>query len=156
MKLSLFLSMILLCIPNISFSQSSESNFVDTVEQIIEVGNLQIEALYIYKDVKTPKEGYLLNLEDVAQIKIVMDDYQSDCNRWIDQVKVTCVEDLINCQEKASIRLKACHNERDALRTNILLLKKELKEEKSKLVLWSIGGSIGGIALGVITALILK
>ena len=155
MKLALLL-MSILCIPSIAFSQSSESNFVDTVEQIIEVGNLQVEALYIYKDVKTPKEGYLLNLEDVAQIKIIMDDYQTDCNRWIDQVKATCIEDLKNCQEKASIRLKSCHDERDTLRTNILSLKKELKEEKSKLVLWTVGGSIGGIALGIITTLILK
>ena len=137
-------------------AQETDNSFIDTVEQIIEVGNLQIDALYIYKDVKAPKEGYLLNLEDVAQIKIIMDDFQTDCNRWIDQVKETCINDLKNCQEKASERVNKCHSERDLLRTEIIGLKEDLKEQKDKLLVWTIGGSTIGVALGIITTFILK
>ena len=137
-------------------AQESDNSFVDTVEQLIEVGSLQIDALYIYEDVKAPREGYLLKIEDVAQIKIIMDDFQTDCNRWIDQVKSSCVEDLKACQDSASERLNKCHNERDILRTKIIDLKEDLEEQKNKLLIWTIGGSTVGVALGIITTFILK
>ena len=148
--------LILVLFPFVVKAQEKDSNFIDTVEQIIEVGNLQIDALYIYEDVKAPKEGYLLNLEDVAQIKIIMDDFQTDCNRWIDQVKETCINDLKNWQEKASERVNKCHSERDILRTEIISLKEDLEEQKDKLLVWTIGGSTIGVALGIITTFILK
>ena len=138
------------------YSQEDNNDFTDSVEQVLEVGNLQLDALYIYKDVVSPKDGYLLNLEDVAQIKIIMDDFQSDCDRWIDQVKQTCIDDLKNCQDNAKKRISTCHSERDTLRLSVIDLKKEIKEKEKKIIFWTIGGSTAGILLGVITTLILK
>ena len=152
------LHFLIIVIPYMTFAQEKEQNhdFTESIEQIIEVGNLQISTLYLYENTVSPKDGYLLNLEDVAQIKLVMDDFQSDCDRWIEQVKESCLEDLKKCQEDAENRMTVCHNERDKLRLNVLDLKKEIKQKENKLLLWTIGGSATGILLGVITTLIIK
>ena len=126
MRYLLFILIVIM--PFLAFSQEKEQEFTDSIEQIIEVGSLQISTLYLYQNSVAPKDGYLLNLEDVAQIKLIMDDFQSDCDRWIEQVKQSCLEDLKKCQKDSEKRIIACHSERDKLRLNVLDLKKEIKQ----------------------------
>ena len=153
---SLLLAFLIAVYPAISYSQESEDNFTDSVEQVLEVGSLKIDAVYLYQNTEAPSDGYLLKLEDVAQIKIIMDDFEVDCNRWLDQVKQTCLEDLRKCQEDSENRVKACHDERDFLRNDLLKAKEELKQKDTKVLIWTATGSVIGIAVGIITTFAIK
>ena len=153
---SLLLAFLIAVYPASSYSQESEDNFTDSVEQVLEVGSLKIDAVYLYQNTEAPSDGYLLKLEDVAQIKIIMDDFEVDCNRWLDQVKQTCLEDLRKCQEDSENRVKACHDERDFLRNDLLKAKEELKQKDTKVLIWTATGSVIGIAVGIITTFAIK
>jgi hypothetical protein len=153
---SLLLAFLIAVYPSSSYSQESDDNFTDSVEQVLEVGSLKIDAVYLYQDTEAPYEGYLLKLEDVAQIKIIMDDFEVDCNRWLEQVKQTCLEDLQKCQEDSGKRVKACHDERDILRNDLLKAKEELKGKDTKILIWTATGSVIGIAVGIITTFAIK
>ena len=153
---SLLLSFLIAVLPTNVYSQDTEENFTDSVDQILEVGSLKIDAVYLYEDTKSPRDGYLLKLEDVAQIKIIMDDFETDCNRWLDQVKETCLQDLHKCQKDAADRVKACHDERDVLRKDVLKIKEELKQKDTKILIWTSTGSVIGIAVGIIATFAIK
>jgi len=153
---SLLLSFLIAVFPANSYAQENTENFTDSIEQVLEVGSLKIDAVYLYQNTKAPLDGYLLKLEDVAQIKIIMDDFEVDCNRWLEQVKQTCLEDLKKCQEDSSKRVKACHDERDILRNDLLKAKEELKQKDTKILIWTATGSVIGIAVGIITTFAIK
>ena len=154
--ISLLLTFLIALYPSISYSQESDNSFTDSIEQVLEVGSLKIDAVYLYQNTNAPSDGYLLKLEDVAQIKIIMDDFEVDCNRWLDQVKQTCLEDLQKCQENSKKRVKACHDERDILRNDLLKAKENLKKKDTKILIWTATGSVIGIAVGIITTFAIK
>ena len=154
--ISFLLAFLISVCPVISYSQESNNSFTDSIEQVLEVGSLKIDAVYLYENTNAPSDGYLLKLEDVAQIKIIMDDFEVDCNRWLDQVKQTCLEDLQKCQENSKERVKACHDERDILRNDLLRIKEDLKKKDTKILIWTATGSVIGIAVGIITTFAIK
>ena len=129
---------------------SSEINVIKHETIVLDVGTLEIETVFVYKDEITPYQGYLIKFKDFLRI----DDLAKNFNTGNEILLNAIVEEyeikLLQCQNDCNQRIDEITIQNDLLKKEID--KKEkiiLKEIKNKYI-WSTFAIFGGAGLGML------
>ena len=132
-------------------SPTSESEdpmgFIRGVSIELEMGDLTLETQFIREGEQAIFDGYLFRIEDVAQIKTVLDTVHNDYRRECDARITTLMGDIMQCQTDCDLRTKGLISD---LSMTKLTLEDEIKNHaltRKQYMLAGVGSAILASAL---------
>ncbi len=114
------------------------------------LGNLKIEAIFLYQTEKAPYQGYLIRFKDFVKIETLISNYASGCAIVVDELTKQCKSDLTICRKECDSRVKDLITEKDHLEQSLDAVSKDLIAETNKKVLWSTLSGVAGVGIGVL------
>jgi hypothetical protein len=138
------LFLILVLFANTSYAKNEPADFLD-----IEVGfgSYILKLKYLYKNTRTPHEGYLLQPHDIAMLKVDLDSYKEDCEQMIHKASLSCMADLKQCAEDSEQRQNILSNENILLIKNLETAEQKIISQTQKIWLYSIASTVSATAL---------
>ena len=148
----LLLLALLFIFPSFSYSEPmlAPSKIMDFR---LKLGAHNFVLAYLFKGDRSPAEGYLLPVSDLALLKIELDSFEDSINSTRNFFKKECKISIDKCQSDAHARYSQTLEENESLIKEVVLYKKLNKEQKNKTLMYSI---VSGLSVGVLTAVIFK
>lgn len=161
MKNILFCSLILISFINTCYSQvsplslridyeKSEEMVMQHNDIKLKIGNLNLDAPFLYKGEVTPYQGYLVKLKNYIKIQKIVEGCQSNCNTLTEAIRSSYEEKLSQCQIQCDERIDIISKENDILKSDKENLKKDLSSEQFNKYIWSAASFTTGVGLGIL------
>lgn len=161
MKNIIFSFVILLNSINFSYSQVPSLNLnleKDKNEEMVmqhndiklTIGNLNLNAPFLYKGEVTPFQGYLVKLNSYIKIQKIVEGCQTSCDVLIESIKLSYEEKLSQCQIQCDERINIISSENDLLKIDKNKLEKDLSSEQLNKYIWTTASFTAGVGLGIL------
>ena len=136
---------------NLSLEQDKNEEMVMQHNDIkLTIGNLNLNAPFLYKGEITPFQGYLVKLNNYIKIQKIVEGCQSSCDVLIESVKLSYEEKLTQCQTQCDERINIISNENDLLKSDKKKLEKDLSSEQLNKYIWTAASFTTGVGLGIL------
>lgn len=116
----------------------------------VSFASTELQLTYLEAGTKTPIEGYLLTVSDLALIKLIVDDSEASCASLLQEVKDQCTRDLTACQKASTHRFQNLVSDKERLTLKNSLLQTKLEDQKTSFILYTAAGVTTSIILTVL------
>ena len=133
-----------------SVNNDSQFNVIKNDKITLNIGSLEIETVFIYREESAPYQGYLIKFKDFLR----MDEFAKSFNSGNELLLETIVEEYENklsqCQLSCDARIKVIALKNETLKKEIDKKEKELAKETKLKYMWTSISFFGGLSAGML------
>lgn len=131
--------------------QNASAQELSPLDFKLKLGQHEFLFPYLFPQDKSPTEGYLLSVADIALLKIELDSFDEILNENLNLLKKECKASVIRCQEDSNERWDKVNIENETLKEKLKLKTQLYKDQKNKTLIYSFSSAlIAGLASFVI------
>jgi hypothetical protein len=131
--------------------QSASAQELSPLDFKLKLGQHEFLFPYLFAQDKSPTEGYLLSVADIALLKIELDSFDEILNENLNLLKKECKASVIRCQEDSNERWDKVNIENETLKEKLKLKTQLYKDQKNKTLIYSFSSAlVAGLASFVI------
>ena len=122
--------------------QNASAQELNPLDFKLKLGQHEFLFPYLFAQDKSPTEGYLLSVADIALLKIELDSFDEILNENLNLLKKECKVSIVRCQEDSNERWNKVNIENETLKQELKLKTQLYEAQKNKTFIYSFSSVI--------------